>query len=121
LELDVKKFVPGKCILHCNKDTDDFIMALRKAKEGQKILDIILAFFDSRHDFQESLKFVKKWLKTKILEEFVKSSQPKASQAKPSQPRVSQSSQGRGERPSKRKQDPPSSTRVSHSQRSAGP
>jgi hypothetical protein len=33
-ELEVKKFVPGKCILHCNKDTDGVIMALRKAKEG---------------------------------------------------------------------------------------
>jgi hypothetical protein len=49
-ELDVKKFISGKCILHCNKDIDGVIMSLRKAK-WQKILDIILAFLDSQNDF----------------------------------------------------------------------
>jgi hypothetical protein len=33
-ELDVNKFVPGKCILHYGKDTNGIIMSLRKAKEG---------------------------------------------------------------------------------------
>jgi hypothetical protein len=71
-ELDVKKFVRGKCILHYDKDTDGVIMALKKAKQGQKILDIILAFLHSRHDFQDSLKFSRRWLKTKFPEGFAK-------------------------------------------------
>jgi hypothetical protein len=106
--------------LHCDKDTDGVIMLLRKAKEGQKILDIILAFLDSRHDFHDSLKFARKWLKMKFPEEFAKLSQLRASQARPFHPRASQPSQGGGERPSNRKRDPASSTRVSDSQRNAG-
>jgi hypothetical protein len=33
-ELEVKKFVPGKCILHYNIDVNSVMMLLRKAKGG---------------------------------------------------------------------------------------
>jgi hypothetical protein len=123
-ELDVKNFVLGKCILHCEKDVDGVLMALKRAKGGQKVLDIILNFLASRHDFTDSMRTAKKWLKTKCLDEFVRPSQPRASQPRmplplPSQPRTSQPSQGGGEGPAKRKRSLLDNT-VCDSQKSAG-
>jgi hypothetical protein len=123
-ELDVKNFMPGKCILHCKKDVDGVLMALKRAKGGQKVLDIILNFLDIRHDFIDSLKTAKKWLRTKFPDKFAKLSQLRASQPRvplslPSQPRTSQPSQEGEERPSKRKRSLVDST-IFDSQRSAG-
>jgi hypothetical protein len=77
-ELDIKNFVLGKCILHCKKDVDGVLMALKRAKGGQKVLDIIWNFLDTRHDFNDSLKMAKKWLRTKFPDKFARPSQPRA-------------------------------------------
>jgi hypothetical protein len=69
-KLDCKKFVLGKCICHNTEEIDGIILALKKTKEGSRILEIILSFVDSRHNFQDALKLAKKWLKTTFLDEF---------------------------------------------------
>ena len=107
-ELDSQKFASANCVCYFDEDVDTVIQALKKAKHGVAVLDIILSFIQRKHDIEGALKLAKKHLKAKFRGEFGAPSQETQGDGGVSRKRKSDA-------PS-RQRDPPSSLRVSDSQ-----